>query len=284
MYIVKRLKISNISSSRFERKENNVFNENLQIMKVHGGRAFLDVRAAFTLGEGKVAFKFNRLDQNNKVSQKVDCYLDMDEFVYLTRMITSGEIYTYLQKHRQYTVYGGKAENGAAISRQFKINLEIKMEKARVLNAKGEEVETEIANHYLYFKGLQGPGVKKLNGAITPNYSESSAQVNIAIRMDVATVKTMGYAFERAIKYYDEWNIAGVLKERCDALHNNELAAANKTAAPQNYSQQNYNQPAYNQQSYNRPAYNQQAYTQVATQVTPQYSQPAPVYSQQAYN
>ena len=261
-----------------------MFGENLQIMKVHGGKAFLDVRAAFTLGEGKVAFKFNRLDQNNKVSQKVDCYLDMDEFVFLTKMITSGKIYDYLKKRRQYIVYGGKAENGAAISRQFKVNLEIKMEKAKILNARGEEVETEVANHYLYFKGLQGPGVRKPNGAISPNYSESSAAINIAIRMDEPTVKAMGYAFERAIKYYDEWNIAGVLKERCNALHDNEIAAANKTAAPQNYNQQSYNQQSYNRPAYNQQSYNQRAYTQVAPQVTPQYSQPAPVYSQQAYN
>lgn len=224
-----------------------MFKESTQIIKQHGKSCFVDVRASFGLGEGKVSFNFRSLDQNNKVKSKIDCYLSIEEFHLLAHMFKSGSILSYLQQHGRFVSYGGfRDKNGAIKSRQFRV---------------------EGNQNGLYIKGLQGPGKVTPQGGYSPDYKDNEAET-ILIKVDVYTAQMMGFAFERAISYYDEWNKRGVLEQKMEMLRQKEQEAAHGSKVTQMPTRPNQ-QPAYNQPNYTQPMYNQPVYSQPAQVASP---------------
>lgn len=175
-----------------------MFRESTQIIKQHGKSCFVDVRADFCLGEGKVCFHFRSLNQQNKVIGIIDCYLSIEEFQLIAHMFKTGSIFGYIRSKGRYVSYGGKKNpsDGSIISRQLRIE--------------GDESG-------LYIKALQGPGKMSNQGGYAPAYKDNEA-MTIVIKVDVYQAQMMGFAFQRAIDYYDAWNQAGVLKERMEAL------------------------------------------------------------------
>ncbi len=175
-----------------------MFRETNQIIKQHGKACFVDVRAAFLLGEGKVGFHFRSLNQQNKVTGKIDCYISIEELNLIAHMFKTGSIFAYLRKNGRYVNYGGKrdSETGAIISRQLRIE--------------GNE-------EGLYIKALQGPGKITATGGYAPNYKDNEA-LTILVKMDAYQAQMMGFAFQRAIDYYDAWNRSGILEEKMSAI------------------------------------------------------------------
>lgn len=218
-----------------------MFRESTQIIKQHGKACFVDVRADFCLGEGKVSFNFRSLDQNNKVNGIIDCYLNIEEFQLIAHMFKTGSIFSYLKTKGRYVSYGGKkGPNGEIISRQLRIE--------------GDE-------NGLYIKALQGPGKKTPQGGYAPSYKDNEA-MTILVKVDPFQAQMMGFAFQRAIDYYDEWNRSGILDERMKALNEKWRKENNVgTASMQSTSAPAVSQPAttwYQQtpQGY-MPPYNQ---------------------------
>lgn len=177
-----------------------MFRESTQIIKQHGRNCFVDVRAAFLLGEGKVGFNFRSLNpQTNKVVNKIDCYVSIEEFQFIAHLFKSGAIFSYLlnQQTHRYISYGGKKEaNGNIIARQLRI---------------------EGDANGLFLKGIQGPGKVTGTGGYTLSCKDNEA-LAVTIKIDAYQAQMMGFAFQRAVEYYDEWNRQGVLQQKMDAI------------------------------------------------------------------
>lgn len=176
-----------------------MFQESTQIIKQHGKNCFVDIRAAYLIGEGKVEFNFRTLDpKTNKVQGKIDCYLSIEEFHFLAHLLKTGSIFSYLQSQpaHRYVSYGGRRDGNEIIARQLRI-------------------EGDAGG--LFLKGMQGPGKTTATGGYTLACKDNEA-FTITVRLDAWQAQMMGLAFQRAVDYYDEWNRSGTLQARMEAL------------------------------------------------------------------
>ena len=171
-----------------------------QIIKIDARESFVDVREAF--GIEKVTFQFRKYDKNAPKGQKtksaIDCYLDIEDFAYLSCCLKTGGIRKLLAEGKPYTNYGGSVKDGKVISRQLKI---------------------EGGNDGKYYlKAQMGPGKKTATGAITPAYTDGKPEKEIVILLNDEQIKKLGIAGERAVRYFDIWSAMGVLDEKCEKL------------------------------------------------------------------
>lgn len=104
-------------------------------MKIHSKGAFLEVmNSSFPIR--KVQFNFFNYDNNNKITNSINIYVDIEKILPLINEVKSGQFVDKFVKSKQtgmyqgkpvdqYTGYftdqGGRVNNGQAISRVFKI-------------------------------------------------------------------------------------------------------------------------------------------------------------------
>ena len=182
-----------------------------QIIKIDAKTSFLDIREAFVFGEevvGLVCFQFRTYDKNRpagqKITQKTDIYMDLEEFSYLCEILASGKIHSLCQMAKQqnnfgagYHNYGGNKK--AQTSRQLKIELG--------------------SDNSLWMKALEGPAKMGEKGQIIPAYKDNEATTKIAMKIDCETAMKIGLAGKRAIQVFDHWDADGVVKEKVSAFH-----------------------------------------------------------------
>lgn len=181
-----------------------------QIIKIDAQTNFLDIREAFVFGDdvvGKICFQFRVYDKNRpkgqKITQKVDFYMDSEEALYFAEIMKTGRILNLCRNAKSeskyapgYHKYGGNPAK--KISRQLKIE--------------------STDDGKLFIKALEGPGNISQTGAIAPAYKDSEASQKVAIKLSSEQAIKIGLQIERAIGYFDRWNSEGTVRKNVNRL------------------------------------------------------------------
>lgn len=180
---------------------------NGQIYKINTKNKLLDIREAFQLG--KILFQFRSYDMTKPQGQRcfdpVDFYLSLEDMDYLSRMMINGGLERIALENAKKSSYPEPAfkrlgGTKAGISRQF------------IIDGPKEGGK-------LFIKVFQGKGKTDGTGKIIPAYKFNDPDViKYIIPLKTEDVKILGLAIQRAINFYDQANILGILDERLKDL------------------------------------------------------------------
>ena len=187
------------------------------IIKIDSAKSFLDIREAFCFGEdivGKILFQFRSYDKSKpkgqKITQKVDFYLTLEDASYFAEMLKTGRIYSLCRAARDKANTDGKSTSFSFGYQKFggtaskKISKQLKIQQSD--------------DGRLWIKALEGPGIVENKGQIKPAYKDNEASQKIAMTLDEEQAVKIGLSIERAIRYFDIWNASGTLKENIKAI------------------------------------------------------------------
>ena len=216
-----------------------MFKDNLTIHRIDSRSGFVDINAsAFTLGEGKVVFKFRQYNKNaqagNKITAQTDIYMDIDEFDYFCSLMISKEILVPINNAKKKAYNEAKAICGPDCPKDQIIEV-AKQNFAKVYPqgysalsgsaAKGISrclsIEKNAMSKYAAtLRGMQGKGEVNETGLIVPKYKFNEAEALINIPITEEDVVKIGLDGKRAIRYFDMWSAMGVLEQNVNRLQN----------------------------------------------------------------
>ena len=188
-----------------------------QIYRIDRKEKFADIRQAFTLGEGKVVIQFRKYNiakaHGERCYDPIDIYMDMEEFDFLMHLLAGGGMQqramqraSAKEKKPLFELMGGCGEKDAEGNFTGKT-------LSRILIIDGNEEK-------IFLKAFQGPGQKDAaTGKIMPQFKLSDKDItSYLIPIDPDEQRKIGFAGMRAVSYFDQWSIQGVLEERVQRM------------------------------------------------------------------
>lgn len=266
-----------------------MFERDNEIYRIDAKGKFLSVKEAFGLlfneynnkpGKPMIKFEFGTYDQNNKIVNRIDYYMNIDEFAYFCKILEDGRIEKALQvsvRKRNEAVKAGTL--------QMKANGSMPDPEPAFMRFKGTSkskvfsiVESVSKNCNIAFKCEEGPGKKGKTGQMQPDYGARNAGNYKYIIIPASNEHAIGLALAgtRAIRIYDNWISNGTLKRNLIRI------GSIKSENAQQQASQNYSAPAPNMNS-NPSGYvaqNSQPVMANTMQEAPQYNEQFSVYDE----
>lgn len=255
-----------------------MFDGNTTIIKFSTQKSFVDINAssfAFRDDSGslhsKVQFQFRQYNSaqqsGNKISNAIDIYMSIDEFAYLCKTLQNGTITRKYEEFKKKTCRMLKAQlqqNGITpndynyveeLKRLWNGYCSERDNSVELYRKQGGNASGTISRTFTIKTGSnpdkypiilcanQCPGERQGTGIIVPR-PKKGQNLFINIPISLEDLERLGVTGMRAVNYYDNWRMNGVLDRKIERLRN----AYKETAARQGGGQQE-RQSSYN----NRP-------------------------------
>ncbi|MDO4565074.1 MAG: hypothetical protein Q4C04_05620 [Clostridia bacterium] len=151
----------------------NITYENRQIYRIDGKNCFLEINRHYDTGKGKIGLLFAQYDpeQGNRMTAKVNCFLDVPEFLYLSHIIQSGIPTQYAKeatsRNQTVTLYENLGGTSAKrLATQNRTRTDNKSESRRLTIRNGSKAD-------FYISAESGAGEESATGLIVPAYGRN---------------------------------------------------------------------------------------------------------------
>lgn len=194
------------------------------IYKNDGRERFVEIAQAFGIGKVKLAFRTynSKAQTGNKITQSIDCYLNIDEFGLLCHIITSGSARQRAMMNEKarstggykyakpiFEVYNGTTKNNQVISRHLTLSMKNREDNPALFEKMPFTLMVE-----------EGPGIKTPTGAITPD--KNGRKNYLAIGLSYDELLKLGINGQRAINIYDRWVADGTITQHLNEISYNK--------------------------------------------------------------